>query len=505
MRVCPQCGLKYPDDQDICFVDRATLEEAPDERIGTTIAGRYLLESKLGEGGMATVYRARHTLVDKPVAVKILGDHVARNPSMKERFRREAKNTAQLNHPHIVSIFDNGETEDGAAYLVMELLEGHALADIIAQGPMPPRQVAAIGLQIARGLARAHDFDVIHRDLKPENIFIQNGNPPIAKILDFGIARSMHDARLTSAGEIFGTPQYMAPERVTSIDAGHESDLYALGIILFEMVTGTLPFHSEEITGYFIAHLQQEPPRPSAMAPSCPPELEQLILSLMAKQPEGRPVDAHRVMEVLKPMAPDLPEFEVTAAPSSATPAPTLPPTTLERWARRAVLFDQMLRRAYPNGAPPEAESQLGLIRDSLNQIQGLRSTGLAAQRELEGVEREAQDARARLGRAVHTLAEDLSKAREAERKAKAWLEAKAAEVHDLDFQVKILREQLEKSEAHHDGLRARAESALVDGGRELEQREQRLMEISGSFCEGLRGRAELEDLFAQLAMESGR
>src|SRR5690606_24081349 len=137
-----------------------------------------------------------------------------------------------------IEIFDHGETEDGAPYLVMELLSGSPLADLIARGPMPAAEVAAYGLQIAEGLARAHDFDVIHRDLKPDNIFVHIvSGRPVMKLLDFGIARSLHDTRLTSAGEIFGTPQYMAPERITSIDADASADLYALGVIFFEMVT----------------------------------------------------------------------------------------------------------------------------------------------------------------------------------------------------------------------------------------------------------------------------
>jgi len=429
VKVCPTCGLKYPDENERCFVDKAPLEPLPDERIGKVLKGRYEILAPLGEGGMAVVYRARNTLVEREVAVKVMNDNLKGDASLKERFRREAKNAAAVAHPNIIEIYDYGETEEGVPYLVMELLDGEPLDKIIERGPMPAAQVAALGVQMARGLARAHDFDVIHRDLKPENIFVSrapDGSLSHPKLLDFGIARSMQDSRLTSAGQIFGTPQYMAPERVTSIDAGAESDLYALGAILFEMVTGRLPFESDDIPGFFIKHMQQPPPRPSQLVPDIPRRLEELILKLLEKKPEDRPVDAHAVTNALQPLVPQ--GFQPAAMPpppSAQTPrataavAPTLPPTTLERWAGRTALFDQMLQRAYPGGdAPPQAIQSLAEIRTILSRIHELRGVGLKHQRKLESMESNARDGRMRLGHAVHTLAEDLSNAREASRGA---------------------------------------------------------------------------------------
>jgi serine/threonine-protein kinase len=425
MRVCPVCQLKYSDEEPRCFVDGAALEQLADPRIGSLLAGRYLIESQLGEGGMAVVYRARHQLVDRPVAIKVMSAHLVRDASLKERFRREAKNAAALAHPNIVEISDYGEAEDGTPYLVMELLDGSSLDKLVEQGPMAPAQVAAIGAQIARGLARAHDFQVIHRDLKPENIFVARGpgGRPIPKILDFGIARSLHDQRLTSAGQIFGTPQYMAPERVTSIDAGPAADLYALGVMLFEMVTGQLPFQSEDVTGFLIAHMQQPVPKPSDYVASVPRRLEELIVRLMAKRPEERPVDAHQVEKELLALAP--PEDVVAELPTSGLAstqrhaAPTLPPTTLERWASRAVVFEEMLRRAFPQGHAPElAVSMLNEIRQTLGRTNEHRSRGLSEQRKLEQMEQHAREGRQRLGHAMSTLGQDLSQARAAARNA---------------------------------------------------------------------------------------
>jgi serine/threonine-protein kinase len=427
MKVCPTCGLKYPDENDRCFVDSAALEPMPDERIGSVLKGRYQIEAPLGEGGMAVVYRARNTLVERPVAVKVMNANLAGDRALKERFRREAKNAAAVAHPNIIEIFDHGETDDGTPFLVMELLDGEPLDHLIERGPLPAAQVATIGVQVARGLARAHDFDVLHRDLKPENIFVcrgADGNLSVAKILDFGIARSMHDSRLTSAGEIFGTPQYMAPERVTSIDAGASADLYALGVILFEMVTGRLPFESKDIPGFFIKHMQEAPPAPSQLVPEVPRRLEELVLKLLEKKPEDRPVDAHAVVKALEALAPQgaqapMPPPAAPSAPRAPVAAPTLPPTTLERWAQRTALFDRMLSRAYPGGdAPPAQVQALAEIRRILARVHELRRTGLEAQRKLEHMEAQAREGRERLGHAVHVLAEDLSKAREAARDA---------------------------------------------------------------------------------------
>lgn len=376
---------------------------------------------------MATVYRARHTLVDRPVAIKVMAPHLTKDASLRERFRREAKNSASLAHPHIIEIVDTGETDDGTAFMVMELLDGSSLADRIAeQGALPPALVAELGLQIMRGLARAHDFQVIHRDLKPDNIFLHRGRDgrTVVKLLDFGIARSLHDSRLTSAGELFGTPQYMAPERVTSIDAGPLADLYAVGVIFYEMLTGELPFDADSLPGILIKHLQAEPPSIAAKVPNVPPSLEALVKKLLAKKPGDRPVDAHQVIKELLPLVP------ADAAIEAMQPTPavgvlrqaarTLPPTTLERWARRAAVFEQMLARAFPGTAPPpELAQSLAQLKRVIVQINEARAASLKEQRKLDVLETNAREARTRLGHAVDTLGVDLSSAREAARSAR--------------------------------------------------------------------------------------
>jgi hypothetical protein len=339
-------------------------------------------------------------------------------------------------------------------------------------------------------------------------------------------------------------------------------------VILFEMVTGQLPFDAPDIPSFFIAHIQQMPPRPSEVAPSCPRRLEELILALMEKDPAKRPVDAHQVIKELSAIAPTTGEDSAIAPqPSSAgrQVAPTLPPTTLAAWGDRTSLFEKMLARAYPDGSIPEHYVRsLGEIRGFLTRIQELRSDALRDQRVLEAMETEAREDRARLGNAVQTLAEDLSNARAAARsshdevapylsaedaakksyesafgkveslgghrladaprpevvaalrdevdaldrwalahgagkKARGWVASKSGEVEDLEFQIRALRGQLEQREAAYDQKRAETESALRRRGQEVEQLEQRLIQIAGAFVAPLRENPGLADLFVQL------
>ncbi len=294
MKACPQCKLKYPTDKTTCFVDGAVLVEIQDPRIGTTVAGRYVLEDVIGEGGMATVYRAKHRVSDRHVAIKIMNPALAKNSVIQERFRREAKAAQKIAHPNIIEILEQGETGDGSLYLVMELLEGETLADVIEHGKVPVERTLRILIQVARALARAHDLEVIHRDLKPENIFLARvpDGSEVVKLLDFGIARSMQDVRLTGSGEVFGTPQYMAPERITSTEAGPAADLYALGIMAFEMFVGRLPFQAHDVATWFLKHMKEAPPSMRQFDPSLPEELDELVHELLAKDPSDRPVDA---------------------------------------------------------------------------------------------------------------------------------------------------------------------------------------------------------------------
>jgi len=426
MKTCEQCHLRYPNESTFCFVDGKVLVHLQDPRVGTTLAGRYVIEEVLGEGGMATVYRARHKLVDRPCAVKIMSPGLSRDPVVRERFRREAKAAQKLAHPNIIEIFDQGDTEDGTAYLVMELLEGESLGTTLTRGRLTHERALPIMVQVARALARAHDFEVIHRDLKPDNIFLstRSDGTDLVKLLDFGIARSLQDARLTGQGEVFGTPQYMAPERITSIDAGASSDLYAVGVIFFEMLAGKLPFDAPDIPSYFLKHLREPAPKVRKLAPDTPQVVEALISSLMAKEPGGRPVDAHRLHNDLLAICNDLevpvpPEAEAEEEPSSRRVATTLPPVAIDRWAKRTTVFEQMLSRAFGGRPPSELSKMLDQVKELVGTVGELRAESVTEQRKLEGLESRGRDGRQRFGFAVDALGIDASKARDEARAAR--------------------------------------------------------------------------------------
>jgi serine/threonine-protein kinase len=397
---------------------------------GDVISGRYRLMRVMGAGAMGVVWSARNESTERDFAIKLMLPEAAKDPQRLSRFFKEAKLAGRLRHRCIVEVYDLGRIESGphagAPYLVMELLDGEPLDAIIGRGPLPLPRALPIMIQVARGIARAHDLEVIHRDLKPENIYIarRDDGTDLVKLLDFGIARSAQDSRLTGVGEVFGTPQYMAPERITSIDAGGSQDLYALGVIFFEMITGTLPFEANDVPSFLLKHLKEPPPKISDRGVSVPRELEMLIDSLMAKDPKQRPVDAHKVHNELMGIAQQLgitppPEISEEQRAGGRAPAATLPPVTIDRWARRVTVFEQMLQRAYPAGAPNEQRNTLERVRKFVNEVAQLRGSSVEDQRKLEALEGRQREGRERFGRAVDALGIDASKARDVARGAR--------------------------------------------------------------------------------------
>lgn len=498
MKSCPQCRLKYPDDAAGCFLCGGALVAIQDPLIGTTIAGRYQIEEVLGRGGMATVYAARHRLVDRPCAVKVMNAQYMRNDVIRERFRREAKAAQKLAHPNIIEIFDQGETPEGQVFLVMELLRGETLADVLEHGKVPLDRGLPIMIQIARALARAHDLEVIHRDLKPENIFLArlpNGADQV-KLLDFGIARSMQDSRLTGAGEVFGTPQYMAPERITSIEAGPAADLYSLGVIIYEMVTGTFPFDAPDVTTYFIKHLKEAPVSPKKHDPSIPVELERLVMECLAKDAKDRPVDAHRVhsdlMHIAGAIGLRIPADAFGDELESRAPARTLPPVAIDRWVKRTALFEQMLAIAFPGERPSQLNQLLSEVKDLVRQISELRANALTEQRAIETIEARGREIRQRLGHAVDALGVDASKARD---ETKAALAGAAALTLDLDRPARELQRKVVEV------IRWEGRSAFVEPYRELAAAYRECAEIVDNW---LSAKQRLADAEARVAARRG-
>jgi serine/threonine protein kinase len=268
-----------------------------DPYIGKTVADRYRVLSKLGEGGMGVVYLAEHVFIEKKVAVKILSEDFARKADLVARFMQEAKAASKIGHENIIDITDFGETASGSVFFVMEFLEGADLAHHIREGAMPIERARYVMNQVCRALGAAHGKGIIHRDLKPENIYLieRNGRPDFVKILDFGIAKmssldSEGGARLTRTGMIFGTPEYMSPEQAKGDRPDHRVDIYAAGCILYEMLTGDVPFHAETFMGVLTKHMFEQPEPPSVRAPHAgvTPGLEAVVLKALAKDRDQR-------------------------------------------------------------------------------------------------------------------------------------------------------------------------------------------------------------------------
>ncbi|MDQ3666021.1 MAG: serine/threonine protein kinase [Acidobacteriota bacterium] len=273
-----------------------------DPLIGHTLDDKYRIEKRLGIGGMGTVYRARHLLIDRPVAVKVLNPRFVEDEAAQARFRREARAAGRLQHANAVGVTDFGSTSDGYVYIVMELLEGRTLREVLAkEAPLDTARAVSLMLQTAAAVAAAHDAGIIHRDLKPANIFIvQNSEVPAAvKVLDFGIAKLAAESfddddpkTLTLVGVMIGTPRYMSPEQCDGADLTPAADVYSLGVILYEMLSGVVPFSGSTPLAIALKHSSEAPRHPSEYVASIPPALEKVVLHALEKRPDDRPANA---------------------------------------------------------------------------------------------------------------------------------------------------------------------------------------------------------------------
>jgi DNA-binding NarL/FixJ family response regulator/tRNA A-37 threonylcarbamoyl transferase component Bud32 len=248
--------------------------------IGRTLHNRYEISELLGEGSTATVYKARDKRLNRDVALKVLLPHV--RDTVRKRFFQEATSVAQLNHPHIMAIYDIDE-DDSMNFLVVEYVEGDSLSDYV---PAPPEKVVDIGRQIAMALNYAHQHEIIHRDIKPANIKVTSSG--LVKIMDLGLALPRDAKRVTTDGMIIGTPAYLSPEQAQGLTLDFRTDIYSLGIVLYEMLTGQLPFLSDDIPALLMQHVKQAPPPPRLFVPDLPVGLENVILKTLEKNPAHR-------------------------------------------------------------------------------------------------------------------------------------------------------------------------------------------------------------------------
>ncbi len=305
---CPQCGSVRP-----------TVLHT-DDMVGRWIIGQYVIRQQLGVGGMGVVYLADQPSVGRVAVVKVMHPELSRDPQVAPRFEVEARAASQLNHPHIVTIYNHGAMEEGPLFLAMEHCAGISLEGALRQGPLGPGRAAAVGQMIADALCEAHRRGVVHRDLKPSNIMLTEvgRRQDFVKVLDFGIAK-LEGVEMTRTGMMIGTPQYMSPEQFRGEDLDGRSDLYSLGVMLFEMVAGRLPFISQSLHGYMHKHLTEAPPSLTGSGLGCSPELERIVSCLLAKDAAHRFADAAGLMTALE-RCPELgraPDAAVTAAPAA--------------------------------------------------------------------------------------------------------------------------------------------------------------------------------------------
>ncbi|MBL8937346.1 MAG: serine/threonine protein kinase [Archangium sp.] len=279
--------------------------------VGDVIDGRYRVLASLAAGGMGEVFKVEHVSLRKPFALKVMLSGLNANPELVERFKLEAMAASRIGHPNIIDVSDLGQTAEGVVYFVMELLSGRTLTKLLAdEGPQSAARTVELGLQIARALAAAHAHGIVHRDLKPDNVMLVDraGTTGVVKVLDFGVARvQANDERstTTSAGRVIGTPAYMAPEQTRGLGVDARSDVYALGLVLHELLTGQQTFTGDSV---HMVMLQQVEAPPPPLPRSTPPALAELVMGMLQKRAADRPQTMERVVQTLEELAQTLKE-----------------------------------------------------------------------------------------------------------------------------------------------------------------------------------------------------
>lgn len=280
---------------------------------GTVVDKRYTLLNKLGGGGMANVYLAHDEVLDREVALKLMREAFGDDEEFLERFRREARNAASLSHPNIAQVYDQGRDGDGLNYIAMEYVPGVTLKDRIREvGALEPGEAAGIAARVADALSIAHGKGIVHRDIKPQNVLLTPTGD--VKVVDFGIARAASATVVTRTSHVLGTAGYMSPEQAAGQRVGPESDLYSLGVVLFEMLTGDQPFEADSAVAVAVKHLNEPPPHPRDANPEIPPELDAIVMSLLAKDPAHRYASALDLARDLDRVKAGLPPVALGAA-----------------------------------------------------------------------------------------------------------------------------------------------------------------------------------------------
>jgi predicted Ser/Thr protein kinase len=307
-KVCPQCGGEYETSDRFCPKDGSPLrpKSGGDPLVGRVIADRYLILARLGEGGMGRVYLAEHVKMNRQCAIKVMNPSLVSDSESSQRFAREASNAARILHPNVAAVFDYGEA-DKVVYLVMEYVDGESLSSILQKdGALDPRRAIDLARQVADGLHAAHELGIVHRDLKPDNVIVtrNRAGKEIAKVVDFGIAKAMNDSKedaLTKSGLVIGTPEYMSPEQLLGDPVDARTDVYALGCILFQSLTGNAAFAADTREQMIRRRLHEPAPHIRDLIPALPARLDTLIVHMLARSPGDRVATAADARDQLDP------------------------------------------------------------------------------------------------------------------------------------------------------------------------------------------------------------
>lgn len=529
MKVCARCSELFSDDASFCPSDGGELVRSADPYLGRTLAARYRLIKRLGSGGMSIVYLARHVMIDRMSAIKILRQDLGMSPTHRERFLREARSVNRINHPNIVEITDFGETES-LVYLVMEYVSGDSLLAHVKRGRFVWARAARVALQIASALGRAHQTGVIHRDLKPENVLlVPRGDEEMVKLTDFGIAKVVDAPQLTFSEQLFGTPGYIAPEFVEGIPIDGRADLYSLGVVLYEMITGALPYEARSQADLMLLPLSTAPIPPSVRAEglALPPDLESLVLRMLARRPEDRPRDAFEVVDALGDV---LRRFGSTSrrppaiAPANAIPEPgesrptllelaprasALPPSGQDRltanvervptmniasrWHGAIGELDDAIASARRRGdakAADKAAEKAAQARKLVANIERTSATVGEHQGRVDRIEARGRAFRANLGHAIDELVRDRSRERahaEAVRSRQGTLDGDRIATGErsrdaLLWETAALDAELERAEVLERDLAYQIETLQNKLDAENEQLDRELVEATGAL-----------------------
>ncbi len=390
------------------------LKKSPDDSfIGKVLSGRYQVLEKLSKspGGIA-VYKALHLYVKKFVVVKLLPASAAQDEILKERFMREGQAANLIQHPSVVEVYDMGETEEGVLYIVMEYLEGEPLSGLIKRGPLSQEMAVTVAVQTLEALGPAHALGVVHRDLNPEHIFLMTRarEGRFIKVLDFGIAHLSYEPQITQVGQKLGTPDTMAPEMISGGQVGGGADLYALGCILYAMLTGRFPFVG---TAHDIleGHVKEQPERPSHLVMGIPPALDMVVLKLLEKDPESRYLDAYHAIRDLTDLGLALEDDTaqpIEPIPESDASRRTYPPRSA-RMERGAGPWARFVEDAQKLATTPEERSKADAMVALTEQLDGIDRRMENISIKLEALDREIRQSRQNIGRALEELARDQS------------------------------------------------------------------------------------------------